>query len=173
MLSPQIHEAINSQIQKELSSSYVYLSMAAHFEAANLPGFARWMRSQSQEEQGHAMRLFDFVHARGGRVVLQAIQQPPVEFGSPLAVMQQALAHEQAVTQAIHELYDIAWREKDYATTVQLQWFITEQIEEESTVNTIVDHLKLVAGEATGILLMDQQLGQRATSAGGEADGST
>ncbi len=161
MLSKKLQDAINDQIKHELYSAYLYLSMSAHFEAVNQPGFARWMRLQSQEEASHAMKLFDFIHDRGGRVVLQAIAQPPGEFKSPLEVFQQALEHEQKVTGMIHRLYELAGKENDYATQVMLQWFITEQVEEEKTAGDVVEQLRSIGEQPAALFMLDRQLGAR------------
>src|SRR5215203_264239 len=126
-----VQDAINNQINKELFSAYVYLSMSGYCESINLPGFAHWMRMQAQEEVSHGMRLFDYVNNRGGRVELQAIEKPPTDFQSPLALMQGTLEHEQRVTAMIEKLYELAAKENDYATQAELQWFIIEQVEEE------------------------------------------
>lgn len=156
-----VQDAVNEQIKHELSSAYVYLSMSAHFEAENLPGFARWMRVQAQEELGHALRLFDYVNQRGGRVMLQTVEQPPHEFSSPLSIFEQALEHETKVTQRIEQLYETAVQHKDYATQVQVQWFITEQVEEEDSASQIVDQLKMAGNDRAALLLLDRQLGAR------------
>lgn len=164
MLSKKLQDAINDQIKHELYSAYLYLAMSAHFEAVNLPGFARWMRLQSQEETSHAMKLFDFIHERGGRVVLQAIAQPPGEFKSALNVFQQALEHEQKVTEMIHRLYELAGKENDYATQVMLQWFITEQVEEEKTAGDVVEQLKTIGEQPAAVFMLDRQLGARGSA---------
>jgi ferritin len=156
-----VQEAVNEQIKHELSSAYVYLSMSAHFEAENLPGFARWMRVQAQEELGHAMRLFDYVNRRGGRVILQAVEQPPHKFSSPLGIFEQALEHETKVTQLIEQLYETAVEHRDYATQVEVQWFITEQVEEEDSAILIVDQLKMAGDNRAALLMLDRQLGAR------------
>ena len=170
MLNKAVQEAINNQIAMEFSSEYIYLSMSAHFEHANLPGFANWMQIQSQEEHTHAMRLFNFVNDRGGRVILQALPQPPVEFGVPLAIMQTALEHEQKVTAAINSLYGVAMKENDYATISMLQWFVNEQVEEEKTATLIVEQLKLIGDDGPALLLLDRELGARQAGAAGKAD---
>lgn len=162
MLPQPLQEALNDQIQREFYAAYLYLSMSAYFEALNLPGFAHWMRQQSREELGHAMRIFDFVNERQGRVVLKAIEQPPAEFESPLAAFQAALAHEQRVTRHINEIYELAVQEKDYPTQVMLHWFIEEQVEEESTAAQIVERLKLVGDQPAALLMLDNFMGQRA-----------
>jgi ferritin len=161
MLSKAVQDAINEQIKNELYSAYLYLSMSAHFEANNLPGFARWMRLQAQEEQGHALKFFDYMHDRGGMVKLQAIDQPPAEWKSSLAVFEQVLEHEQMVTGMIHRLYELAAKENDYATGIMLQWFITEQVEEEKNAAQIIDTLKLIDAHGTAVLMLDKQLGKR------------
>lgn len=161
MLSKTVQDAINEQIKNELYSAYLYLSMSAHFEANNLPGFARWMRLQAQEEQAHAVKFFDYVHDRGGVVKLQAIDQPPAEWKSSLAAFEQVLEHEQLVTGMIHRLYELAAKENDYATEVMLQWFITEQVEEEKNAAQIIDTLKLIDAHGTAVLMLDKQLGKR------------
>jgi ferritin len=160
-LSRNFQDAINKQLNAELYSAYLYLSMAAYFESVNLTGFAHWMRVQHQEETGHALKLFDFVADRGGRVILEAIEQPPIEFQSPLEVMQQTLEHEQQVTSYIHRLYEAAAEESDYSAQVMLQWFISEQVEEEKVAAEIVEHLKKIGDDGTGLLMMDTRLGER------------
>ena len=162
MLSNTVQDAMNAQINHELYSAYLYLSMSAQCEAQNLGGFASWLRLQSQEELSHALKFFDFVNDRGGRAVLKAIDQPPAEFKSPLALFQQVLEHERKVTGLIHQLYALAVKENDYAAQVELQWFITEQVEEEKTAGQIVDQLKMMGDQPGALFLMDRQLGQRA-----------
>ena len=161
MISSVMQDAINEQIRDELYSAYLYLSMSAYFEAISLTGFARWMRLQSQEEVAHAMKLFDFVNERGGRVTLHAIDQPPLEFESPQAVFEATYEHEQKVTGLIHDLYELALQEKDYAAQVMLHWFIDEQVEEEDGVSQILDTLERVGDKDQGLLMLDRELGQR------------
>jgi ferritin len=161
MLSKVMQDGINEQIKNELYSAYLYLSMSAHFEAANLSGFAHWMRLQSQEEVEHAMKFFDFVNERGGRVVLQAIDQPPVEFGSSLDVFELTLEHERKVTALIHQLYELALEGNDYPTQVMLQWFIEEQVEEEASAEQIVETLKMIGEKTQALLMLDRELGRR------------
>jgi ferritin len=161
-MQPTVEKAINTQIRDELDSAYLYLSMSAHFEAANLPGFARWMRLQAQEEMGHAMRLFDHVVERGGKVVLQAIAKPESEFGTPLSIFEAALAHEKKITALIEKLFETAAAKKDYAAQLALQWFIGEQVEEEKNASGIVEQLKLVGDNPAALLMMDRALGARA-----------
>jgi ferritin len=161
MLSNAVEKAINDQIKNELYSAYLYLSMSAYLESANLPGMARWMRLQSDEEMAHAMKFFDYVYDRGGRVVLQAIDQPPAEFGSPLDVFEKALAHEQKVTGLINQIYDLAVKENDYPSQIELQWFITEQVEEEKSAGDIVELLKVIGDHGPSVIMVDNQLGAR------------
>jgi ferritin len=162
MLSKTMQDALNEQIQKEYQSSYLYLAMAAYCEASNLPGSAAWMRIQSQEELKHAMKLYDHIVDRGGRVMLQAIQQPPVEYKSALDIFEKALAHEQLVTASIHKLYALSLKENDYPAQIMLQWFVTEQVEEEKSAGLVVEQLKAVGESKTSLMLLDRHLGKRA-----------
>lgn len=161
MLKKSLQDAMNSQIKHELYSAYFYLSMSAYFEANNLPGSARWMRLQAQEEQGHAMKFFDYIHDRGGQVVLQAIDQPPSDFKSPLDVFERTLAHEQKVTGLINSLYELAVKENDYASQSFLQWFVDEQVEEEKNATQIVEMLRMVGDHKGNLLMLDHRLGER------------
>lgn len=161
MIKDSIQRAIDDQIKQELYSAYFYLSAAGYFEAAGLSGFARWMRVQSREEVGHAMKFFDFVYDRSSHVTLQAIDQPPSDFQSPLDVFTRALQNEQHVTSLIHQLYALALQEHDYPTQVLLQWFITEQVEEERSASTIVGELTMAGDNASALLLLNNELGKR------------
>jgi ferritin len=161
MLSPKMLDALNQQINHELASAYLYLAMAAQCEAHSLPGMANWMKRQAGEEYGHGMRLFEHICDRGGRVVLAAIPQPPAEFGSPLALFQQVLAHERKVTAYINAVYELALEEKDYAAQVALHWFVNEQVEEEKNASIIVDQLKAIPEGSSAVLFLDRQLGKR------------
>jgi ferritin len=161
MLSKTVQEAMNEQLKNELYSAYLYLSMAAYFESTNMQGFAHWMRVQFQEEQGHALKFYEFIHERGGRVVLQAIDQPPVEYESALDVFERTLTHERKVTGLIHDLYSLAVKENDYASQVFLQWFVTEQVEEEQSATQIVRTLELVGDKPQALLMLDRELGRR------------
>ncbi len=162
MLSKTIFTALNDQITHELYASQLYLAMSAYFEAQSLPGFARWMRVQSEEEREHAMKFFDFIGDRGGAVELQAIDQPPGEFQSPLDVFEQALRHEQKVTSQIHAIYALALHESDYATQAMLHWFISEQVEEEKNAGQIIEQLKMTGGQSGALLMLDRELAGRA-----------
>jgi len=164
MFSQKIQDAINDQLGYEFYSAYLYLAMSAHFESLNLKGFAAWMRTKFGEEQGHAFKFFEYVNARGGKVLLPAIAQPKRNWKTNLAVFEDALAHEQSVTVRIHKLYELALAEKDYATQALLQWFITEQVEEEKTVIEIIEQLKLIDARGTAVLMLDHRLNKSAAT---------
>jgi ferritin len=161
MISKAMQDAINDQINKELYSSYLYLSMAAYFENKNLPGFAHWMRIQEGEEREHAMKFFDFMIDRGAQVLLAPIAAPESDWKSSLDLFKQVAQHEAAVTASINALYELALKEKDYPAQVMLQWFITEQVEEEKNAGEIVQQLELVEARGTAVLMLDHQLGKR------------
>ena len=161
LLGTAIEDAMNEQIKNELFSAYQYLSMAAYCESENLPGFAQWMRAQSREEMEHAMKFYDFILERNGRVALRALDGPLVEFGSPLEVFEQALEHERRVTAMIDDLYALAVSENDYASQTFLQWFVTEQVEEEKNAGDVVETLKMVGDKSEALFLLDRELGQR------------
>ena len=165
MPTKAVQAAINDQIAMELESAYVYLSMAAYFDENNLPGFSHWMRMQHGEELAHAMKMFDFMLDNGGHVVLKALAKPPSQFKGALAVMKQSLKHERKVTGAITKLYELAVREKDYPAQILLQWFISEQTEEEKTVGDIIAQMEMVGDSGSGLLLIDQQLSGRTAAA--------
>jgi ferritin len=166
MISPRMQDALNEQIRNEFYSSFAYLSMSAHFEHQNLPGFAAWMRVQAGEEHVHAMKIFDHVLDRGGQVKLPAIPQPPVQFDAPVTVFEQALQQERGVTKSIHDLYAMAMETKDYPARVFLDWFVNEQVEEEKTAELIVEQLKMVGDDRPALLLLDRELGQRKSQGG-------
>ena len=161
MLSDKMVKAVNDQIEFEFSSAYLYLAMAADCEAQNLPGFAKWFKVQFQEEQSHGLKLFDYAVDRGGRVTLGPVAKPKAEFGSPLDAFKEVLAHERKVTAAIHKLYELAMAEKDYATTVLLQWFVKEQVEEEKTAEDIIRQLEAISGKSHLLLMIDHKMGER------------
>jgi len=154
-------DAFNEQIKNEFYSAYMYLSMSAYFADLGLPGFAAWMRVQAQEEVTHATKMYDYVLARGEKVVLKAIDAPPATWESPLEVMKAGLEHEKFVTKCLNELTDLAVKEKDHASQIFLSWYITEQVEEEQSFGDIVNALKLIKGEGQGLLMMDRELGAR------------
>jgi ferritin len=161
MLKEKIEKALNKQINAELWSSYLYLSMSSYFESISLTGFASWMIMQSQEEINHAMRLYNHIIERGGRVILEAIEKVPTDWKSPLHVFEETYKHEQKVTRLIEHLVDVADKEKDRATLNMLQWFVDEQVEEESSADGIVQRLKLIGDNGSGLFLLDNELGQR------------
>ncbi len=161
MLSEKMQAAMNKQINAELHSAYIYLSMAAYFEDKNLPGFAHWMRVQAKEEVGHAMKFFDFIVERRGRVLLEPVAAVPTDWPSPLAVFENALAHEQKVTGLINDLVNLAIAEKDHASNSFLQWFVDEQVEEEASADAIVQKLKMAGDSSVALLILDQELGGR------------
>lgn len=160
-ISKKMETQMGQQVNAELYSAYIYLSMAGHFEGSNLPGFANWMKVQAKEELGHAMKLFGYVFARGGSVQLSKIDKPPAAWKSPLAVFEDAYRHEQHVTGLIDRLFSAARADKDTATEVFLQWFITEQVEEEASALAIVEKLKMVKESKQGLLMLDRELGKR------------
>ena len=170
-LSKTIQDALNEHMNQEFYASYLYLSMSAYCEAINLPGFAHWMRTQSQEEYSHAMKMFDFIVDQKGRVILHPIDQPTIEFHSPLDLMQQTLEHERHVTRLINQLYQLAVREHDYPTQVHLQWFIAEQVEEEKVASNIVEQLKMIGEQGTPLLLLDRELAKRGSGMTNESRG--
>lgn len=160
-MSEKMQAAMNEQINAELYSSYLYLSMSSYFSSVNLAGMATWMRVQVQEELFHAIKMYDFVNERGGRAVMKAIAQPPADWPSALAVFANGLAHEQKVTGLINNLVDLAMAERDHATTIFLQWFVTEQVEEEANASAIVNKLRMIGNDASSLFALDQELGQR------------
>ena len=161
MLTKKVEAAMNDQLQKELQSAYVYLGMSAYCETESFPGFAAWLRRQFEEEQAHAMRFYSFIVDRGARVELKQLDAPPTKYSSPLAVFETALEHERAVTEAINELYDLVAKEKDFASQAWLDWFATEQVEEEKTVGQIVDDLRRVSASGDGLFFLDKDLASR------------
>ncbi|HSG42360.1 MAG TPA: ferritin [Anaerolineales bacterium] len=161
MINKTMQNAMNEQINKELFSSYLYLSMAAYFEDKNLPGFANWMRLQADEEREHAMKFYDFILERGGQVQLKAIEAPKTDWGSNLEVVEEVAAHEAKVTASINELYELALKEKDYPAQIMLQWFITEQVEEESSAAQVLASLKMIEARETAVLQLDHRLSKR------------
>jgi ferritin len=164
MISQAMQDAINNQIQAEMYSSHLYLSMSAYCDSINLKGMAHWLRLQSQEETGHALKFFDYLNARDGRILLQQIPQPVREFKGPRDVFDQTLEHERKVTGLINKLYDLASTEHDYATLQLLQWFIAEQVEEEASASEVVEKLKMIGESSNAIYMLDRELGKRGKS---------
>lgn len=161
MLKQRMQEAINNQIQKEIQSAYLYLSMEAYCQTLDLDGFANFFRVQFKEELDHAMKFYDYVNSTGGAVILQAIEQPQISFKSPLDVFKTGLEHEQYVTELINNLAKIANEENDYATASFLQWFINEQVEEMNNFNKYVKKLSLAGSDPTALFMINTELGQR------------
>ncbi len=160
--------AFNDQIQRELASAYLYLSMSAHFEAESLPGFAHWMQLQAEEELSHALRLYDHVLRRGARVRLQAVDAPPTEFGSAIEVFEDVAAHEKKVTEMIHRLFETAGEEGDWAAQQELQWFIAEQVEEEDNASVARDQVRMAGDEQAALLMLDREFGARVLETDGD-----
>ena len=162
--SKGLQKAMNDQIRKEFESAYVYLSMAAWMEDQNLPGFADWLRVQAREESGHAMKIFDHLIDRGCRVKLLPLSGPATEFKSPLEVFEQVKQHEQSVTKSIEDLYGQAQGDKDFASQVFLEWFITEQVEEEKSSAQVLESVRRVGDNQAALVMLDRELGQRNTT---------
>jgi len=158
-----MQEALNKHANAEFYSSYLYLSMSAYFQSLNLTGFAHWMRVQAREELAHAMKFYDHVIERGGKVALPPVEAPPSQWESPLAAFEDAYRHEQKVTGLINQLVDEAVQTRDHATNAFLQWFVSEQVEEEASVDAIVQKLKLVGDAPGGLLMIDHELAERAS----------
>ena len=162
-MKPNVVKAVNDQIQAEMSSAYTYLAMSAYFEDDIYPGAAAWLRTQWEEEQVHAFKFYTHLLERGEKVELQAIPKPKADWGTPLEAFEEVLKHEQYITQRIDDLYALAVDERDYPLQSLLQWFIDEQVEEEDNARSIIDRLKLAGNAGPGMLLVDQELGQRTT----------
>ena len=168
MLTEKMQTALNGQLNAELYSSYLYLSMNAYFKSVNLDGFANWMYYQAQEELEHSLKFYDFIIRRGGKVQLQQIAAPSTEWNSPLAVFEATLKHEQKVTGLINDLVDVAHEERDHATNIFLQWFVSEQVEEEESVGGVLEQLKLLGDAKGGLFMIDRELSKRGASGGSE-----
>ncbi|MGC9332976.1 MAG: ferritin [Anaerolineae bacterium] len=160
-LGKNLENAMNDQIREELASAYIYLSMAAYLETLNLPGFAHWMQAQANEEMEHAMKFYGHIYERGGRVLLQAIEQPPADFEGPIGVFEQALKHEQYISSRIIDLYKLAQKEEEFASFSLLQWFVDEQVEEEESALEVLEQLRMIGDKGQGLLMLDRQLAQR------------
>lgn len=161
MLKEKIQDALNAQINAELASAYIYMAMAAYFESKDLPGYAHWMGIQVQEELFHVQKFYQYVNERDGRVTLGAIEAPPKEWASPLAAFEAAYKHEQYISGRIHDLVHLARAEKDAATENFLQWFVSEQVEEEANTKAAVGRLKIVGDNGYGLLMIDGELATR------------
>lgn len=161
MLSTKMQDALNVQINEELHSAYIYLAMSADADGKGLPGVANWFKLQYHEELAHAMRFFEYVLERDGEVSLTAIDGPKLGDETPLSLFEKALAHEQHITKCIFKLKDLAREESDHATDVFLEWFVNEQVEEEATTKTVVDQMRLVEGNPSGLFMIDRELAGR------------
>ena len=161
MLKKKMLKALNNQINAEFYSSYLYLSMESYFQSVSLSGFANWMRGQVQEELFHGMKLYDYVNERGGKVTLDTIAKPDSTWKTPLVAFEHILKHEQMVTSLINGLMDLAIAEQDHATKIFLQWFVSEQVEEEASVGEVVDKLRLIKTDSSGLFLLDTEMGKR------------
>ena len=168
MISQKIVDELNSQLNKEMFSSYLYLSMSAYFDSKNLSGMSQWMKMQSQEEYEHAMKFYDFILRVGGDVKLGAIDAPQTTWKSPLQIFEDSLKHEQFISKSIHELMDSAIAESDHPTKSFLQWFVDEQVEEEDSVQQIVENIKMIGDSKGGLFMLDRELGARAVVGEGE-----
>lgn len=158
MINEKLKQAINDQINKEFYSSYLYLAMAAHFDAIALPGFAKWMKVQAAEEWSHGMKFYEYLYEAGSSVELKAIELPPAKFGTPKEIFQQVFAHEQLVTASINAIYFLAKEENDPKTELMLHWFINEQVEEEKNARDLIDQLEMAGSGSFGILFMDKHV---------------
>jgi ferritin len=164
MIGKNVTEALNQQVNREFYSAYFYLAMSAHSDFSGLKGCASWFMMKNYEETQHAMKIYKYLLSQGQQITLLPIAQPPLTFDSPLAMFEQTLAHEQGVTRNFNELTDVALSERDHATQIFLQWFITEQVEEEATVSEIINKIKLIGGRGDGLFMIDNQLGQLAAT---------
>jgi ferritin len=161
MIGKRVQAAMNEQIKHETFSAYLYFAMAAYFHSKSLDGMAQWMKAQAQEEFAHALRFFNHINDRGGRIELQALEKPQTDWVSPVAAFKAALQHEEFITSKINDLAKLADEENDRAAGIMLQWFVTEQVEEEDTVSTVIDMLELIGDSGHGILMADRELGSR------------
>jgi len=160
-ISPKVEKALNAQLNAEMYSSNLYLSMAAWFDAQTLRGFAKWMRVQATEEMGHAMRFYHYLVERGNRAKIQAVTAPPTDWSSPVAAFETVVKHEQKVTGMIHDLVNLASAERDHATQIMLQWFVTEQVEEEASAGEMLEKLQALSKAPAGVMILDAEAGKR------------
>lgn len=161
MLSQTMLDELNNQINEELYSAYIYFAMSGYLEDKNLPGAANWMRAQAQEELGHVMRFYHYIKDRRGRIMMKPLQGPPNEWDSFVAVFDAAFKHEQHISGRIHKLAELAAQENDHATLSFLKWFIDEQVEEEASVDEVLQKLKMIGGQGHGLFMIDRELGAR------------
>ncbi len=165
MIDEKMQRALNEQIGREFYSSYLYVSISAHFQAEGLSGFSSWFRIQAQEELAHTMRVFDFIGDRAGRVELYPVAAPPAKWGSPTTVFEAVLEHEQEIAERINALVELSFELRDHASRSFLQWFVDEQVEEEGSVQDILAKLRLVGDDGQGLFMIDQELGKRVYTA--------
>jgi ferritin len=161
MLSKKMEKALNVQINREMYSAYLYMSMSAHSNSIGLPGFSNWFMVQYKEEMEHAMKIYDYVNSQGGKIKLMAIDEPISDFKDPMDMFKKTLKHEQFITKCINELVELSINEKDHATQIFLQWFVTEQIEEEGNDNDIISKLELAGSKGNGLFMIDKELSTR------------
>lgn len=161
MISDKMQSELNEQVNKEFYSAYLYLAMSAYCTTIGLPGFAHWMRLQYEEENMHVTKMYDYILSQGGEVHLKAIEEPSREYGTPLEIFEKTLEHEQFITKSINNLMRMAIEDNDYATQAFLQWYITEQVEEEANVQDILNPLRMVGSDKSGLMMIDQKLGGR------------
>lgn len=164
MLSEKMIDALNTHMNKEMYSAYLYMSMSAFCDSSGLKGFANWFMVQYHEEMFHAMKIYEYIQSQGGKIKLLQIDEPPHVWESPLDIFEKTLAHEQMVTQLINDLMELAIAEKDHATQIFLQWFVTEQVEEEENDNEILDQLRLIKDNPQGLLMLDREFAARAVN---------
>ena len=161
MISKKMNEVFNGQVNAELYSSYLYLSMSSWFSEKSLSGFAGWMRAQAQEELFHSIKILDYILERGGNVQLEIIEKPKGSWSSPLEIIQETAGHEAKVTGLINDLVDVALEERDHAANIFLQWFVAEQVEEEASVGEVVEKMKMIGDDSAGMFAMDMEMGKR------------
>ncbi len=161
MLSNKMMDSFNNHLKEEFSSAYIYLSMSAHSSFIGLKGFAKWFMAQYHEEMAHAMMFYEYIGRQGGKVRLLTVEEPSSEYASPIDMFEKTLEHEKFMTKNVNDLMELAIQEKDHATQIFLQWFVSEQVEEEETVNDILAKLKLIGSDTNGLFMMDTELGTR------------
>jgi ferritin len=164
-MTPAVQDAINSQINIEFQSAYSYLAMSAYCESIMFPGCANWLRMQAEEEQGHAMKLYHFMRERSARIIFQPVPGPPMDYKNIVDVFEQSLKNEERVSESINNLYELAFKEKSFATAAELQWFLTEQVEEEQTARMILAKFQRVKDDPAALLDLDEDLGSRSSGA--------
>ena len=161
MLNKRLEIELNKQVNAELYSAYLYLSMSSYLASMNLNGFSNWMKIQFEEEQAHGMKIFQYILDRGGSVILDKIEAPKTSWNGIIDIFEEVLAHEQKITALINDLINVAYEEKDHATVAELQWFVTEQVEEEAGVSDIIDQLNMIEGKGAGLFMLDREMKTR------------